>query len=420
MEIYTSHFAQLIIELICIFKHNFIDFSIVVCYDIGKEKIGVSSMDLNLLGSRIKELRLERGLTQSEFANILSVSFQAVSSWERGIAPPDIENLMNIAKYFGVLVDSLLSPISEDLYLGIDGGGTKTEFVLVNSSGVVVERIIKSGSNPNDTGFSAAESVICEGVCEILVKYPSVKSIFSGISGISVGNYAEKLRSSLKKICPKTKIEVLGDVFNLFALNDKANMAVISGTGSVVFCKSADGYRRVGGWGHLFDGAGSAYDIGSAAVSAALGEEDFSEKASYLTELLRKKFNTSTVWEHINELYKGGKSYIAKLAPIVFDAYKAGDEKAAKIIDNNAKRLAKLIEAGRDIYSGGSVAIASGGVFEHFYDIMRSHISNYTDVSIVTSDLPPIYGAAKNALIYAGCNTPENFYENFKKSYGDK
>ena len=118
-------------------------------------------LDLKLLGSRIRELRQKRGLTQSEFAENISVSFQAVSNWERGIAPPDIENLMRIASCFGVLVDTLLSPICEDLYLGIDGGGTKTEFALVSSSGHVFKRFVRSGSNPNDIGFSLfAENLI--------------------------------------------------------------------------------------------------------------------------------------------------------------------------------------------------------------------------------------------------------------------
>ena len=56
-------------------------------------------LDINLLGNRIKELRKQRGLTQNAFADALHVSFQAVSNWERGIAPPELENLINIATY---------------------------------------------------------------------------------------------------------------------------------------------------------------------------------------------------------------------------------------------------------------------------------------------------------------------------------
>ncbi len=377
-------------------------------------------MNLTLIGSRIKELRIKSGLTQSELANVLSVSFQAVSSWERGIAPPDIENLMKIAKHFGVLIDTLLSPVSQDLYLGIDGGGTKTEFIVLTSSGEVLARVLRSGTNPNDIGLTKTEEILSSGIDELLVKYPTVKSIFAGISGVTVGGYKEKLKSALKKLYPKIKIQVIGDIFNLFALRDEVNMAVISGTGSVVFCKSEDGYRRIGGWGHLFDFAGSAYDIGRAAVRIALAEEDFGKGKSYIRELLIKKFNTTTVWEKIDELYSGGKSSVASLAPLVFLAYAAGDDTAIQIIDENAKALAELLNTGKERYCGGNYAIASGGVFLNNFEIMKKHISKYTTVSILKSTLPPIFGAAKNACRLAGDEMQADFYENFKKSYGDK
>ena len=97
-------------------------------------------VDLKALGCRIKKLRQEKGLTQGEFAEIMLVSFQAVSNWERGIAPPDLENLMRISSYFGILIDELLRPDIGDLFLGIDGGGTKTEFSVVSPDGNVLLR----------------------------------------------------------------------------------------------------------------------------------------------------------------------------------------------------------------------------------------------------------------------------------------
>ena len=56
----------------------------------------------------IRRLRKERGLTQEALADVLGVSFQAVSKWERGESYPDIEILPDIAEYFGASVDELL------------------------------------------------------------------------------------------------------------------------------------------------------------------------------------------------------------------------------------------------------------------------------------------------------------------------
>ena len=376
-------------------------------------------IDLELLGNHIRELRHKKGLTQSEFADILSVSFQAVSNWERGITPPDIENLVRIASYFGILVDSLLSPITEDVYIGIDGGGTKTEFVAVSGTGTVLKRIVKAGCNPNDGGYGRTEELICEGINEIISEHPSVKSIFGGIAGMTTGNYADRLYTSLKKLFPKVDIQIKTDAFNIFGLCDDADMAVISGTGSVVFVKSKDSYKRLGGWGYLFDRAGSAYDIGRDAVCSALKEEDMQSPPSLLSKMLLKRMNTATVWEHINTLYGKGKPYIAELASVVFDAYCEGDQTARQIIDDNARALAELLNMGVELYGTAPTAIASGGMFEHYGDIMISHIAKHSDVKVIVGGLPPIYGACRNACIAALHETPDDFYENFKKTYGE-
>ena len=59
------------------------------------------------IGSKIKELRKKRGITQEQFANIIGVSFQAVSKWENEITLPDIAIIPSIAGYFGVTMDEL-------------------------------------------------------------------------------------------------------------------------------------------------------------------------------------------------------------------------------------------------------------------------------------------------------------------------
>ncbi len=375
-------------------------------------------LDIGSIGKRIKELRKEKGLTQNAFADAICVSFQAVSNWERGIAPPELENLLRIAEYFGILVDDLLRPKNENLFLGIDGGGTKTEFAIVSSDGYVLRHFVKSGCNPNDIGYSKMAALLTDGIEDALVEFQSVKGVFCGIAGISTGNYSKRLYNELKKHYPQMNIQIKNDSFNLFALDEKVDMAVISGTGSVVFVKNGDNYKRLGGWGYLLDSAGSGYDIGRDAIRESLWEEDMSEAPSLMSKMLRERLNASTVWEHINTIYNEGKPYVAGLASIVFDAYRMGDEKAIRIIDNNAKALADMLNAGVNLYGAKPIAIASGGLFEHYTDIMTDHIEKYSKVKLNVIDLPPIYGACKNACAAADHEISREFYENFKRTYG--
>ncbi|MCM1264196.1 MAG: helix-turn-helix domain-containing protein [Butyrivibrio sp.] len=58
-------------------------------------------------GKKMKELRLQRAVTQEQFAAYLNISPQAVSKWENNVTLPDIQLLPEISVYFGVTIDEL-------------------------------------------------------------------------------------------------------------------------------------------------------------------------------------------------------------------------------------------------------------------------------------------------------------------------
>ncbi len=76
-------------------------------------------MDLNL-GSVIKRLRTEQGVTQDALTEYLGISYQAVSKWETGTTLPDITLLPKLAVFFGVRIDELFSVGHEDELERID------------------------------------------------------------------------------------------------------------------------------------------------------------------------------------------------------------------------------------------------------------------------------------------------------------
>ena len=59
-------------------------------------------------GEILKDLRRKKDITQEELADILGVTSQSVSRWEKGVCYPDMELLPAIANYFNVTVDDLL------------------------------------------------------------------------------------------------------------------------------------------------------------------------------------------------------------------------------------------------------------------------------------------------------------------------
>ena len=93
--------------------------------------------DIMTMAENIKTYRNKRGLNQYEFAEKLGISPQAVSKWECGLSCPSVENLCVISEILDVSIDTLIgeNSDSEKMMIGIDGGGTKTEFVLFSESG---------------------------------------------------------------------------------------------------------------------------------------------------------------------------------------------------------------------------------------------------------------------------------------------
>ena len=66
-------------------------------------------MDNNVIGQNIAKWRRDKGLTQDQLAEQLSVSAQAVSKWENDVSMPDITMLPKLAEIFGVTIDQLFS-----------------------------------------------------------------------------------------------------------------------------------------------------------------------------------------------------------------------------------------------------------------------------------------------------------------------
>lgn len=61
------------------------------------------------LGKRLKQVRVEKGFSQADVADFLNISRQSISRWETDKAYPDIDNLVELSKYYEVSIDELLT-----------------------------------------------------------------------------------------------------------------------------------------------------------------------------------------------------------------------------------------------------------------------------------------------------------------------
>ena len=253
------------------------------------------------------------GLTQSQLAEALFVSFQAVSAWERGKTPPDLENICRIAEFFGVSLDSLVEQTARSYFIGVDSGGSKTEMVLFSDSGEINRKLRLEPANPNDIGVKACCEVLSVGIDTLISGERKVESIFLGITGGFSGDNAERINKILAARYAPKGISVYNgnDCVNLLACGEDPlnSIALVAGTGSTVFVRKNGVDYRLGGWGYLFDRTGSRYDIGCEAVRAVLSQLDGFGEKTLITEILEKELGKD-IWSSIPDLYLKGKKYI--------------------------------------------------------------------------------------------------------------
>ena len=165
-------------------------------------------------------------------------------------------------------------------YLGVDGGGTKTAFALINEQKELIYLKEVGPSSLDTIDEQQIINVIYEGTKDINVK---VDSIFLGIGGI----YCQKQIDWIKEIVSKldivkkeTKIDAGNDIISAFygALSGEDGIVCIAGTGSVCYAKNKDQNIRIGGINYIEGDPGSAYDLGIHALRYLAKVIDYRKK----------------------------------------------------------------------------------------------------------------------------------------------
>ena len=358
-------------------------------------------VDMLLFGAKLKKYRKERRLTQGELAEQLLVSAQSVSVWESGKGMPDLDHLCELSRVLSVSMDVLLSnrPDGGMTFIGIDGGGTKTEFVLIDESGKCLNSTVMEGSNPNTSGVERAVEVLRQGIDFLRPGEMNVAGIFVGSAGLGRGNQ-DMVRTALQRAYPNIKIRCENDIYNVISCCSRPDncVAVICGAGHIVYSSVRGRVSRLGGAGYRFSRGGSSYDIGRDAIAAALDSRDGLGPETVLVGRIEERLG-GEIWEKLHELYRNDISYIASFAPLVLEAAEQGDPVAAEILRQNSRRVVCLIQKAREKAAGAAdCVILSGSLFARdnlFYRMVVEQLEGQVRVERMLC--PPVWGACLQA-----------------------
>ena len=378
-------------------------------------------MNTKKLGERIRFHRKMLKLSQKELAEKVYVTPQNLSKWENGLSNPDIWNLCRIAEVLDLSCDYLLGrgTIKEDkkVFLSVDGGATKTEFLLFNENGDILKRLVLSGTNPNTCGIDKTLEVLREGMNSMISAYGAISVAFMGIAGCGNQKNKKSVQEFLEKNYYGIEFEVQSDIYNVVYTEepDENYIAVVCGTGSAVAVKIQDKIYGIGGYGYVFDDACCGYVLGKEALRTTLKYENGIGEATAITDIVESTMGCRAL-DDVNTIYKAGKDYIASFAPAVFEAFDKGDKVAQNIIDKSIFELAELINNALQKYECSKEVVLSGGVTTR-QDVVIPYLEKYCKgVNFSVTELPQIYGAAIYCRKKIG-QTDNEFKMNLKKQY---
>src|SRR5213592_2802897 len=287
--------------------------------------------------------------------------------------------------------------------LGVEGGGTKTAWVLAETvAGVNAPscefRVIDHGKLP-PSNFRLTTPERLRVIFAELPKQIDRAGVFLA------GCATEEDRRSLKQICleiwPNAKIVTGSDRDSglAAALDHGDGIVVNAGSGSSVTGRRGERIERAGGWGHILGDAGGGYFLSIQALRLILREHDLHRgEISFAAKILHA-LSLNNLDELVRWVQTADKMDIAMLAPVVFEAANEGDARMMEIIEEGARVLCEYTEAvASGLHLLAPRVAMIGGLF--YRDSIYTHAfrrrlkKNLPDARVITAERAPELGAA--------------------------
>lgn len=237
---------------------------------------------------------------------------------------------------------------SYSLFLGVDGGGTKTSVALMNERGKTVATGEDGPSNPLRVGVETAAANIAAAIdkaCDANgLSRGDIVAATLGLAGVRRRDIRERVRESFAMRFRLKKITVTTDAdIALYGTTlGKAGLVVIAGTGSICLGINDKGEKFIaGGWGPIAGDEGGGRGIAGEALHAVAKASDGRGPATKLSERAAEYFRASSPENLIGAIYapRMDNSRIAGFAKEVVETALGGDKIAREIIADAGREL---------------------------------------------------------------------------------
>ncbi|MDE3084468.1 MAG: ATPase [Verrucomicrobiota bacterium] len=221
--------------------------------------------------------------------------------------------------------------------IGVDGGGTKTECILVDAAGSIVARHTAPGTNPSVVGFENAGEVFQDAL-HALLAHSTIRNLKSKIGETRLfmagsQSFWQEQTAGLRDFGAVTVAPDSLPVLEL-ATDGEPGLVLHAGTGSFVAARSLDGtVRYAGGFGWRLGDPASGYEIARRAVARAILELQGWAPPSRLAAVVRDAVQADDAGGVTRFFYEQAEATreIASLAPDVLRLAAEDDPAALEI-----------------------------------------------------------------------------------------
>ena len=298
------------------------------------------------------------------------------------------------------------------VFLGIDGGGSKTS-CLIGDEKSVLGSGMAAGSNVVRLGENSARQALHEAIrhaCASANVIPAqIQRACAGLAGAARPEVQDAVRRIIAEVI-SGNIEITSDMEITLeaAFGEGPGVIVIAGTGSIAYGRNVQGQTaRAGGWGFAISDEGSGYWIGKTAVATAVKEGEQIQDTCLL-KAIAKSWGVTTHQQVVMAANGMPAPDFAALFSVVQKAAEKQNKQAREVLTQAGKELVVLAEdvISRVFTEADSVPVAmSGGVFAHssqVREVFYNRLSKeYPNVQLIEDVVEPVHGALQRARKHA-------------------
>lgn len=299
-------------------------------------------------------------------------------------------------------------------YLGVDGGGTKTSFLLIDAAGNALATTTTGTCHVHQVGFDGFENVLrggIETVCQMAnITLSDITFSFLGVPAYGENQAElERMEEHVKQIFPAGNFKCGNDVEAGWAgsLACKPGINLILGTGAIALGVDSEGNcARSSGWGHICGDEGSAHWIAKKGIEIFGKIADGRLDKTPLYEIFKNKLNLGLDFDLIYLIlndFKQDRGKVAGLATLVYEAATQDDPYAIEVFREAAHECFLMVKSVcKGLNLQDTVTISYSGSVFNSGELILAPLRDYLFSAGIPFELaPPVLTPVKGSALYA-------------------